>query len=61
MMMMLLRLAALGTLGYVIYKFLVHRRTPPRPAVSGGPLADRAVLQNEPDQAPPAELYDDMA
>jgi hypothetical protein len=60
-MMMLLRLAALGTLGYVAYKFLVHGRIPPLPAVAGGPMTDRAVLQNKPDQAPPAELYGDMA
>lgn len=57
---MLLRIAALGTLGYVGYKFLTHRSPKLLPAVAGGPLSPKATLQSDAAHVPPIELYEDM-
>lgn len=57
---MLFRLAALGTLGYAAYKFFTPGKSTPRPAVAGGPLSDQASIQTDPNQPPPAELYDKL-
>ena len=56
---MLLKLAALGTLGYTAYKYVERRRPAPRVALAGGPLSGKALLQADPDQPPPANLYND--
>jgi hypothetical protein len=58
---MLLRLAVLGTLGYLGYRELQKSQgalrgsqNAPRPiALAGGPLSDQARIQSDPD-APPA-------
>jgi hypothetical protein len=55
---MLLRLAVLGTLGYLGYRELQKSRTgtgtkAPSLALAGGPLSDQARLQSNPD-APPS-------
>jgi hypothetical protein len=56
---MLLRLAALGTFGYAAYKFFTPGKPARRPMVAGGPLSDKATIQGDPNQPPPAELYED--
>lgn len=57
---MLLRLAVLGTLGYVGYRYLQQQQstgdqgTSPRQlALAGGPLSDQARIQSDPDLPPP--------
>lgn len=55
---MLLKLAALGTLGFVAYRYVQRTKVPPRPAVAGGPLSNKAALQKNPDEPPAPELYD---
>jgi hypothetical protein len=57
---MLLRLAVLGTLGYLGYRELqkaqgtrVSQGSAPRQiALAGGPLSDQARIQSDPDAAP---------
>ena len=57
---MLLKLAALGALGYAGYKYFeknqqgarMERRTTPQVALAGGPLSSEARLQHTPE--PPA-------
>lgn len=54
---MLLKLAALGALGYAGYKYLeknqggsaLPRRTDDAPRLAGGPLSSEARLQHTPD------------
>lgn len=55
---MLLKLAALGTLGYVAYRFIDQSRNAPRVDLAGGPLSNKARLQTNPDEPPAAHLYD---
>jgi hypothetical protein len=57
---MLLRLAVLGTLGYVGYRYLQQQQpagdqdsSPRQLALAGGPLSDQASIQSDPD-VPPA-------
>ena len=57
---MLLKLAALGTLGYVAYRFIDQRKNTPRIDLAGGPLSGKARLQSNPDEPPAAHLYDDQ-
>lgn len=52
----MLRLAILGTLGYLGYKYLgsdqTQKRAERQPAIAGGPLSSQARLQGNPDQPP---------
>ncbi len=57
---MLLKLAALGTLGYVAYRFIDGSKHRPRIELAGGPLSDRATIQTNPDEPPAAHLYDGL-
>ena len=54
---MLLKLAAVGTLGYIAYRYYEHSKPAAPIALAGGPLSKHATLQSDPDQPPPAELY----
>jgi uncharacterized membrane protein YebE (DUF533 family) len=60
---MIIRLAALGALGYAAYKYLeksaalqADRSTPPAPdiAIAGGPLSNLATVQHSADEPPKA-------
>lgn len=54
---MLIKLAALGALGYAGYRYLqkseATRTDGARPALAGGPLSDQARIQSDP-STPPA-------
>ena len=62
---MLIKLAALGGLGYAAYRYFGSQRTggsgstssaaPERISVAGGPLSDRASIQHSPDEPPTGE------
>lgn len=56
---MLLKLAALGTLGFAAYKYVERHRREPRAALARGPLSPKAGLQANPDQPPSPDLYRD--
>ncbi|MET1756861.1 hypothetical protein ABVV53_15550 [Novosphingobium sp. RD2P27] len=53
---MLIRLAALGALGYVGYRYLRERPEQNENrgdvALAGGPLSEQATIQDSPDLAP---------
>lgn len=59
---MLVKLAALGALGYAGYRYLQKnqgaqsddRKSPRQLALAGGPLSDQARVQSDPDTPPPA-------
>ena len=49
----MLRLLALGALGYAAYRYFGQQQTGASEVrLAGGPLSDRAVLQQSPDQPP---------
>lgn len=57
---MIIKLAALGALGYAGYRYLqksdsqpAQRSTPPV-TLAGGPLSSQATVQTDPDVPPPA-------
>ncbi|MEW9855268.1 hypothetical protein [Novosphingobium sp. M1R2S20] len=59
--MMLIKLAAIGTLGYVGYRYLRERsdkqdNAPERVALAGGPLSPQATVQHNPDDIPPTTV-----
>lgn len=56
---MILKLVALGALGYVAYRLISETKGAPRLDLAGGPLSDKARLQTNPDEPPAAHLYDD--
>lgn len=46
----MLKILALGALGYVAYRYFDQQKTRPSDIrLAGGPLSDRAVLQHSPD------------
>ena len=49
----MLRILALGALGYMAYRYFgQHQTGPSEVRLAGGPLSDQAVLQRSPDQPP---------
>jgi hypothetical protein len=65
---MLLRLAVLGTLGYLGYRQLQKTqgvsapsgRAPGQIALAGGPLSDQARIQSDPNAAPSVAAAGDV-
>ena len=52
----MLRLLALGALGYAAYRYFGQQQTGASEVrLAGGPLSDRAVVQESPDQPPPID------
>ena len=66
---MLLRLAVLGTLGYLGYRELQKAQgqksapgaAPQQIALAGGPLSDQARIQSDPDMPPAATPAGDFS
>lgn len=66
---MLLRLAVLGTLGYIGYREfqktqgsrISQGKAPRQIAIAGGPLSDQARIQSDPNAAPSVSAGSDVA
>lgn len=61
----MLKLALLGAIGYLGYRYLNSGRSPTSSArasaVAGGPLSAAATLQSRPDQSPVADPFGQLA
>ena len=54
---MLLKLAALGALGFVGYRYAQKSGRVPGPRLAGGPLSQYATVQHTADEPPPVNPY----